>query len=182
MYFGVYNNKQPIDYNWKSVYWFNHAQQNGCSFCGKCKNELKQKMPFLKLSTLNVFVCNKCQTNMGTRIVHKKDLSPWQQKMVQRRSNYHNECIFKNYFGENHLSWCNKYNMKCVNCLKNIRNDRCTQFCCGKCCHCKFHKSHYENVLKYNTTFFILDVDVLNITKLITSTCNKNKIRILQSL
>jgi hypothetical protein len=184
LYFGVKNIEQSSNFNWKSVYWMNHAQQYGCSFCGKCKNELKQKNHlFINISTLKVFVCNKCHANMGIRIVHKTEMNPWQQKMVERRSNYHNECLFKNYFGENHLSWCNKYNMKCVNCLKNIRNDRCIHFCCGKCCHCKYHKSHYESILNYNsTTLLILDVDLLNITKLIRSACNKNKLLILQGL
>lgn len=142
---------------WINTFWKHYAETNGCAFC--CKYSSKTKGSFVNVDTLKVYVCKHCQTNIGKQFVHKRLIDTWEAQMARRKSGYHPNCLFKNYFGENILSWCHRYNLKCVGCLKNIRNERCGSFCCGKCCQCKYHKSHYESYCNPQA-IFLLSLDM----------------------
>jgi len=153
-HFNFSNNTFNIPIPWSDVYWWLYRNIKGCAYCNRviappkdasCSYTKHNKQDdVLSVNGLNVFVCRRCKNTLGDNIVHASTLEQWQLSLVRRlRGNRHSQ-MFKNYFGENQLSKCHAYNMKCSGCLKNIKNVRCPHNQCGSCCNCKFHKSHYD--------------------------------------
>jgi hypothetical protein len=93
---------------------------------------------------LSIYVCKRCKNMLGDVAIHSSMLDPWKISLIKRLRGNRYSNIFKNYFGEKQIEKCISYNMKCSECLKNIKNVRCPHFKCGSCCNCKYHKSHYD--------------------------------------
>ena len=136
-------------FNPKDIYWINHAKQYGCINCHrpfpKNKNYNKNVESVTIYNTIHLYTCNTCKNILGDSLIHSKYIHQWQNNLCRKIINY--KPIFGNYYGINQIQQFNSYRCKCIDCLKNIRNLLCPHYKCGACCHCKFHKSRYNNIL-----------------------------------
>lgn len=80
--------------------------------------------------------------------------------------------MFTNYFGERQIERCHSFNMKCAECLKNVKNVRCPHNMCGTCCNCKYHKSHYNQATPGD---MIVSFDVYALINLDNDQCHGNR-------
>lgn len=163
--------------HWITNFWEQYSQQYGCGYCGGAIKHKTYK-DYIFLCGMNIQVCQRCKDILGDTIVNKKELHPWQSNLLRKMSKTRNNqtnpihpftSVINNYYGENQVAKCKSYYLRCTECLKNIRNIRCPNFCCGSCCHCKYHKSHYEQASP-------LDVILsFHVTNLIRHTNDKRK-------
>lgn len=93
---------------------------------------------------LNIYVCQRCKNTLGDHVIHKSQIDPWKISLMRRLRGHRCSSMFTNYFGEKQIERCHSFNMKCAECLKNVKNVRCPHNMCGTCCNCKYHKSHYN--------------------------------------
>lgn len=142
-------------------YWKHYSKKHGCSYCNRVLQSGSHMLPTVCLDTIIVPVCTRCKSILGETMIHKDALLPWQLNLVQKlryKSHNSSESIFKNYFGDHQVQQCQSYQLKCTSCMRNIRNLRCPHYLCGKCCHCKYHKSHYsqeDNSLDTLLVYFV---------------------------
>lgn len=142
------------DMSWCDIYWWLFKNIKGCGYCQKIMSSPKDNFSAsgtmfsnndcVHLDTLNIYVCKKCKNILGDFAIHKSHIDGWKIALVKRLRGNRCSNIFSNYYGEKQIERCYGYNLKCSECLKNIRNVRCAENKCGACCKCKFHKSHYE--------------------------------------
>lgn len=131
----------------KDIFWLNYAKNNGCIYCHRrfAKNKnFDGHVEHVHLYNLCFFTCATCKNTLGDQLIHSKYVEGWQKNILQKMKNYHP--IFDSYFGVNQIQHSNGYRTKCIMCMKNIRAFLCPNFCCGSCCSCKYHKSHYQHL------------------------------------
>lgn len=143
-HFSFSNNVHQL--SWCDVYWWLHGNIKGCSYCNRTITPKKDGFNECNMrlgSNMNIYVCQKCKNLLGDSIIHKNQLDPWKVSIMKRLRGHRYGSIFNSYFGEKQIERCHSFNMKCAECLKNVRNVRCPHDMCGICCNCKYHKSHY---------------------------------------
>ena len=149
-YYTFQVSSNPYNLLWNDMYWWIHRNVKGCGYCNKTITTPKdgygspEKHDCIHLNSLNIFVCKQCKALLGDNMVHKNDIDGWKISLMRRLRGNRCSSIFTNYFGEKQIERCFGYNLKCSECLKNIKNLRCQEHKCGSCCKCKYHKSHYE--------------------------------------
>jgi hypothetical protein len=157
----------PYNIPWIDVYWWLYRNINGCAYCNRAitppKDDKRIKgSDVVVVNGINLFVCKRCKGMLGDTTTHISELEPWKIGIIKRLRGTRCSALFKNYFGENQIEKCNAYNLKCTNCLKNIRNVRCLHNQCGSCCGCKYHKSHYDQA---NVGDTIVSFDIYTLMK-----------------
>lgn len=144
----------PYHVPWCDVYWWLYRNVKGCGYCNRAIAPQKDGLMIGKKldanhcilsidDNMNIYVCQRCKNLLGDCVVHRSQIDPWKVSMMKRLRGHRCSNIFKNYFGEKQIERCQSFNMKCSECLKNVKNVRCPHDMCGTCCNCKYHKSHY---------------------------------------
>ena len=143
--------KNPYNLMWNDVYWWMHRNTKGCGYCNKTMTsqtdccEIPKDHDIICINSLNIFVCKHCKSMLGDTMFHKSDIDAWKVSLMRRLRGIRHSPIFNSYFGNKQIDKCFGYNMKCSECLRNVKNLRCNQHKCGSCCKCKYHKSHYDD-------------------------------------
>lgn len=145
----------PYHLQWCDVYWWLYRNMKGCGYCNRTiappkdgfmigkKIDVNQFMINID-NKLNIYVCQRCKNTLGDNVVHRSQIDPWKISLMRRLRGHRCSSMFTNYFGEKQIERCHSFNMKCAECLKNVKNVRCPHNMCGTCCNCKYHKSHYN--------------------------------------
>lgn len=144
----------PYNISWCDIYWWLFRNIKGCGYCNrimappkdgfKSSNVIYTDDNCVHLDSLTIYVCKRCKDLLGDTVIHRSHLDGWKLSLLQRLRGNHHSSLFDNYYGTKQIDKCFGYNLKCTECLKNVRNVRCTNNKCGSCCKCKYHKSHYE--------------------------------------
>jgi hypothetical protein len=150
-YYNFQISSNPYNMLWNDIYWWMHRNTKGCGYCNKTMTSpndgygTPENHDCIQITSLNIFVCKQCKTLLGDNMIHKNDIDPWKTSLMRRLRGNRYSNIFNNYFGEKQIEKCFGYNLKCSECLKNVKNLRCNKHKCGSCCKCKYHKSHYDD-------------------------------------
>lgn len=178
-HFNVRQEMRPVD-GWKAMYWWNYRNKKGCAYCQRhLPNEgiaIPSKSDSIHINGNDVFVCKRCKILLGDSVIHGSILDPWQIALIKKLKGSYVGTLFSNYYGENQVQKCHKLQMKCVKCISNIRNDRCTLLQCGVCCHCKYHKSHYDQAMPDDR---MMSFDIVQLIQKVSITKKKRKANIM---
>jgi hypothetical protein len=158
-YFNISKQTHISSTSWLNIFWQTYAKENGCSYCRKpfSQNKNYNETDTVQLAGINMYVCSTCKNTLGECMIHKKQIEHWQSQLLRKLKNLKGASIlFENYFGINQIQHSHSYKTKCITCFKNIRNCLCPHFKCGACCGCKFHKSHYKQILIHDESMHIL--------------------------
>ena len=131
---------------WCDEYWWWYGNTKGCGYCGRSLkyHEDDADCTITIDNGIGIYVCKSCKSYLGDGVIHKDQIDPWKVSLIRRLRGRKVSNIFHNYFGHKQLDRCHLFNMRCIECLKNIKNIRCPHDMCGRCCNCKYHKSHYN--------------------------------------